>query len=82
MTGVMKDSEQVEGELYLTRLYGRAPYEGLRRTLKKSPYLRFSSPASPPGRRPRPRLVESVQGKKQQQHVNLRFIKVCFTQSQ
>ncbi|XP_049917868.1 protein TALPID3 isoform X6 [Epinephelus moara] len=50
-------------ESYLTRLYGRAPYEGLRRTLKKSPYLRFSSPASPLGRKPRPRLVESVTGR-------------------
>ncbi|XP_039905727.1 protein TALPID3 isoform X2 [Simochromis diagramma] len=55
---------EVDGESYLTRLYGRAPYEGLRRTLKKSPYLRLSSPASPLGRKPRPRLVESVQGVK------------------
>lgn len=58
------DGVQVEvgGESYLTRLYGRAPYEGVRRTLKKSPYLRFSSPGSPLGRKPRPRLVESVRG--------------------
>ncbi|XP_035767860.1 protein TALPID3 isoform X4 [Neolamprologus brichardi] len=55
---------EVDGESYLTRLYGRAPYEGLRRTLKKSPYLRLSSPASPLGRKPRPRLVESVRGVK------------------
>ncbi|XP_063353181.1 protein TALPID3 isoform X3 [Pelmatolapia mariae] len=54
----------VDGESYLTRVYGRAPYEGLRRTLKKSPYLRLSSPASPLGRKPRPRLVESVRGVK------------------
>lgn len=64
MTGVLTDSKQVQEESYLTRLYGRAPYEGLRRTLKRSPYLRFSSPASPLGRKPRPRLVESVRGKK------------------
>ncbi|XP_069391310.1 protein TALPID3 isoform X2 [Paralichthys olivaceus] len=60
--GVLIDRDQVEGESYLTRLYGRAPYEGLRRTLKKSPYLRFSSPGSPLLRKPRPRLVESVIG--------------------
>ncbi|CAI5695034.1 unnamed protein product [Oreochromis niloticus] len=65
-TGVAAERHQLEvdGESYLTRLYGRAPYEGLRRTLKKSPYLRLSSPASPVGRKPRPRLVESVRGVK------------------
>lgn len=65
-TGRLADSEQVEvdGESYLTRLYGRAPYEGVRRTLKKSPYLRFSSPGSPLSRKPRPRLLESVRGQK------------------
>ncbi|XP_067469523.1 protein TALPID3 isoform X4 [Thunnus thynnus] len=68
------DGEQaeVDGESYLTRLYGRAPYDGLRRTLKKSPYLRFSSPVSPPGRKSRPRLVESVRGVK---------VKSCKTQT-
>ncbi|XP_076605677.1 protein TALPID3 isoform X2 [Chaetodon auriga] len=73
-TGRLTDSEQVEGdgESYLSRLYGRAPYEGLRRTLKKSPYLRFSSPGSPPSRKPRPRLVESVRGVK---------VKSCKTQT-
>ncbi|GLD68913.1 protein TALPID3-like isoform X1 [Lates japonicus] len=71
-SGVLTDSEQVEGESYLARLYGRAPYEGLRQTLKKSPYLRFSSPASPLSRKPRPRLVESVRGVK---------VKSCKTQT-
>ncbi|KAG7232319.1 hypothetical protein INR49_009021 [Caranx melampygus] len=52
--GVQTDNKQVEGESYLTRLYGRAPHDGLRRTLKKSPYLRFSSPVSPPSRKLRP----------------------------
>ncbi|XP_075963441.1 protein TALPID3 isoform X4 [Anarhichas minor] len=61
-----------EPESYLSRLYGRAPYEGVRRTLKKSPYLRFSSPVSPLGRKPRPRLVESVTGVK---------VKSCKTQT-
>ncbi|KAK2892318.1 hypothetical protein Q8A73_017983 [Channa argus] len=71
-TGVLTDREQVEGESYLTRLYGRAPYDGLRRTLKKSPYLRFSSPALALGRKSRPRLVESVRGVK---------VKSCKTQT-
>ncbi|XP_062252904.1 protein TALPID3 [Platichthys flesus] len=66
------DRAQVEGESYLTRLYGRAPHEGLRRTLKKSPYLRFTSPGSPRNRKPRPRLVESVRGVK---------VKSCKTQT-
>lgn len=57
------EPDPATGESYLTRLYGRAPYEGLRRTLKKSPYLRFSSPVSPLSRKPRPRLVESVTGR-------------------
>ncbi|KAG8013025.1 Protein TALPID3 [Nibea albiflora] len=70
----LTDREQVEagGESYLSLLYGRAPYEGLRRTLKKSPYLRFSSPASLLSRKPRPRLVESVRGVK---------VKSCKTQT-
>ncbi|KAM8737768.1 protein TALPID3 isoform 3-T3 [Acanthopagrus schlegelii] len=71
-SGGLTDSEQVDGESYLTRLYGRAPYEGLRRTLKKSPYLRFSSPGSPCSRKPRPRVVESVRGVK---------VKSCKTQT-
>ncbi|KAM6917144.1 protein TALPID3 isoform 2-T2 [Lycodopsis pacificus] len=64
--------QEAEPESYLSRLYGRAPYEGVRRTLKKSPYLRFSSPVSPLGRMPRPRLVESVTGVK---------VKSCKTQT-
>ncbi|XP_075872866.1 protein TALPID3 [Nelusetta ayraudi] len=53
-----------ESEQQQARLYGRAPYEGARRTLKTTPYLHFSSPGSPLGRRPRPRLVESIRGVK------------------
>lgn len=57
------------GEAYLSRLYGRAAYEGQRRSLKKSPYLRLSSPAPPPSRKPRPRLLETVTGE-----THLRYI--------
>ncbi|XP_028294616.1 protein TALPID3 isoform X3 [Gouania willdenowi] len=53
-----------DGENLLTRVYGRAPHQGLRRTLKKSPYLRLSSPSSTPLKKPRPRIVESVRGLK------------------
>ncbi|XP_017263250.1 protein TALPID3 isoform X4 [Kryptolebias marmoratus] len=65
LTGKLTDSRQQQEddrETYLTRLYGKLPHEGLRRTLKRSPYPRFSSPASPLSRKPRPRLVESIKG--------------------
>ncbi|XP_031684548.1 protein TALPID3 isoform X2 [Oncorhynchus kisutch] len=52
-----------DGEEYLVKLYGKALYEGNRRTLKKGPYLRFNSP-SPKSKAPRPRVVESVRGVK------------------
>ncbi|XP_029983078.1 protein TALPID3 isoform X2 [Sphaeramia orbicularis] len=58
--GAGPDSKEVES--YLSHLYGRAPHDRLRRTLKKSPYLRFRSPSSPQSHKPRPRLVESVRG--------------------
>lgn len=48
-------------EAYLTKVYGRALYEGHRRTLKKGPYLRFSSP-TPKSKVQRPKMVESVKG--------------------
>ncbi|XP_030574371.1 protein TALPID3 [Archocentrus centrarchus] len=68
----MEPQLEADGESYLTRLYGRAPYDGLRRTLKKCPYLRLSSPGSPLRRKSRPRLVESVRGVK---------LKSCKTQT-
>ncbi|XP_065822319.1 protein TALPID3 isoform X1 [Labrus bergylta] len=72
--GSLTDRQQVEedGEMFLSHMYGRARYEGVRRTLKKSPYLRFSSPVSPLNKKPRPRLVESVKGVK---------VKSCKTQT-
>ncbi|XP_011488426.1 protein TALPID3 isoform X2 [Oryzias latipes] len=74
VTNKMTTKQQLESdaETFLARLYGKVPHEGLRRTLKKSPYPRFSSPASPLSRRPRPRLVESVRGVK---------LKSCKTQT-
>ena len=50
-----------DDEDYLSKLYGKALYEGQRRTLKKGPYLRFSSP-SPRSKAPRPKVIESVRG--------------------
>lgn len=48
-------------EAYLTKVYGKALYEGQRRTLKKGPYLRFSSP-TPKSKVQRPKMVERVKG--------------------
>lgn len=65
----------VDPDSYLTGVYGRTPHKGLRRTLKRSPYLRLSSPVSPvsPDRnKPRHRIVESVRGVK---------LKSCKTQT-
>ncbi|TWW72382.1 Protein TALPID3 [Takifugu flavidus] len=40
----------------------RRPHGGARRTLKKTPYLRFSSPPSRPSKKAQPRVVERVTG--------------------
>ncbi|KAK5858073.1 hypothetical protein PBY51_011267 [Eleginops maclovinus] len=75
---VRKGSEAAGGrgrtgsEAYLSHLYGRATYKGQRRSLKTSPYLRLSSPAPPPSRKPRSRLLETVTGVK---------VKSCKTQT-
>ncbi|KAG7466491.1 hypothetical protein MATL_G00165320 [Megalops atlanticus] len=52
-----------EDEEYLMKVYGKELYDGHRRTLKKGPYLRFSSLASK-SKAQRPRVVESVKGVK------------------
>ncbi|XP_051723257.1 protein TALPID3 isoform X2 [Ctenopharyngodon idella] len=57
---VLKSQDDQE---YLARLYGKALYEGHRRTLKKSPYLRFNSP-TPKSKPQRPKVVETVKGVK------------------
>nr|XP_055027483.1 protein TALPID3 isoform X1 [Misgurnus anguillicaudatus]XP_055027484.1 protein TALPID3 isoform X1 [Misgurnus anguillicaudatus] len=46
---------------YLAKLYGKALYEGHRRTLKKAPYLRFNSP-TPKSKTQRPKVIETVKG--------------------
>ncbi|KAL7873156.1 hypothetical protein AOLI_G00122270 [Acnodon oligacanthus] len=50
-------------EEYLAKIYGKALYEGHRRTLKKGPYLRFSSPI-PKSKSLRPKVIESIKGVK------------------
>ncbi|XP_041927731.1 protein TALPID3 isoform X3 [Alosa sapidissima] len=52
-----------DDEEFLSKIYGKALYEGHRRTLKKGPYLRFSSP-SPQSKAQRPKVIESVRGVK------------------
>uniref|UniRef100_A0A8C4SYV3 Si:ch211-185a18.2 n=1 Tax=Erpetoichthys calabaricus TaxID=27687 RepID=A0A8C4SYV3_ERPCA len=54
---------EMEAEQYLERVYGKALYQGHRSSLKKGPYLRFSSP-SPKSKPLRLRVVESVKGVK------------------
>ncbi|XP_056623548.1 protein TALPID3 isoform X2 [Triplophysa dalaica] len=46
---------------YLAKLYGKALYEGHRRTLKKAPYLRFTSPTLK-SKSQRPKVIETVRG--------------------
>lgn len=46
---------------YLAKLYGKALYEGHRRTLKKGPYLRFTSP-TPKSKTQRPKVIETIRG--------------------
>ncbi|XP_063146541.1 protein TALPID3 isoform X2 [Candoia aspera] len=61
--GSLKTRMEAQNEEYLSQIYGRPIYQGHRSTLKKSPYLRFSSP--PPKSKPsRPKLIESVRGTK------------------
>ncbi|XP_077095075.1 protein TALPID3 isoform X2 [Siphateles boraxobius] len=55
--------QETDDQEYLARLYGKALYEGHRRTLKKSPYLRFNSP-TPKSKPQRPKVVETVKGVK------------------
>ncbi|XP_058847645.1 protein TALPID3 isoform X2 [Acipenser ruthenus] len=51
----------MEDEDYLSRVYGKALYQGHRSSLKKGPYLRLNS-ASPKSKPQRPKVVESVKG--------------------
>ncbi|XP_062863253.1 protein TALPID3 [Trichomycterus rosablanca] len=60
-----------DDEAYLAKVYGKALYEGQRRTMKKGPYLRFGSP-TPKSKVQRPKVIESVKGVK---------VKSCKTQT-
>ncbi|KAL1790189.1 TALPID3 isoform X1 [Sigmodon hispidus] len=61
--GLMKSTTVLQDEDYMLQIYGRPVYQGHRSTLKKGPYLRFSSP-SPKARPQRPKVIERVQGTK------------------
>ncbi|XP_053561314.1 TALPID3 protein [Bombina bombina] len=54
----------MQDEDVLDKVYGKPIYQGNRSTLKKGPYLRFSSP-SPKSKPHRPRILETVRGIKQ-----------------
>ncbi|XP_077320592.1 protein TALPID3 isoform X2 [Lithobates pipiens] len=66
--GKSKESQKIDesfpiDEEALNRVYGTPVYQGHRSTLKKGPYLRFSSP-SPKSKPRRPKVVETVKGVK------------------
>ncbi|XP_068110302.1 protein TALPID3 [Hyperolius riggenbachi] len=57
------DESSLIDEEVLNRVYGTPMYQGHRSTLKKGPYLRFSSP-SPKSKPKRPKVLETVRGVK------------------
>ncbi|KAH0517156.1 Protein TALPID3 [Microtus ochrogaster] len=61
--GLMKSTTVLQDEDYMLQIYGKPVYQGHRSTLKKGPYLRFSSP-SPKAKPQRPRVIELVRGTK------------------
>ncbi|XP_063118579.1 protein TALPID3 isoform X5 [Rattus norvegicus] len=61
--GLLKSTTTLQDEDYMFQIYGKPLYQGHRSTLKKGPYLRFSSP-SPKAKPQRPRVIERVKGTK------------------
>ncbi|XP_021057256.1 protein TALPID3 isoform X3 [Mus pahari] len=61
--GLLKSTTTLQDEDYMLQIYGKPVYQGHRSTLKKGPYLRFSSP-SPKAKPQRPRVIELVKGTK------------------
>ncbi|XP_028645130.1 protein TALPID3 isoform X4 [Grammomys surdaster] len=61
--GLSKSTTALQDEDYMLQIYGKPVYQGHRSTLKKGPYLRFSSP-SPKAKPQRPRVIERVKGTK------------------
>ncbi|XP_036910302.1 protein TALPID3 [Sturnira hondurensis] len=61
--GLLKATTVMEDEDRMLHVYGKPVYQGHRSTLKKGPYLRFSSP-SPKSKAQRPKVIERVQGTK------------------
>nr|XP_048271427.1 protein TALPID3 isoform X2 [Myodes glareolus] len=61
--GLVKSTTDLQDEDYMLQIYGKPVYQGHRSTLKKGPYLRFSSP-SPKAKPQRPRVIELVKGTK------------------
>lgn len=65
---------------YLAKLYGKALYEGHRRTLKKAPYLRFTSPTLK-SKSQRPKVIETVRGELLKCVHNLKLETILFSVS-
>ncbi|XP_021498319.1 protein TALPID3 isoform X4 [Meriones unguiculatus] len=61
--GLLKSTTALQDEDYMLQIYGKPLYQGHRSTLKKGPYLRFSSPSAK-ARPQRPKVIERVKGTK------------------
>ncbi|CAH6840635.1 2700049A03Rik [Phodopus roborovskii] len=61
--GPSKSTMVLQDEDYMLQIYGKPVYQGHRSTLKKGPYLRFTSPF-PKAKPQRPKVIELVKGTK------------------
>ncbi|XP_042638366.1 protein TALPID3 [Orycteropus afer afer] len=61
--GLLKATTVKQDESYMLQIYGKPVYQGHRSTLKKGPYLRFTSP-SPKSKPQIPKVIERVKGTK------------------
>lgn len=61
--GLSKSTTVLQDEDHMLQIYGKPVYQGHRSTLKKGPYLRFTSP-SPKAKPQRPKVIELVKGTK------------------
>ncbi|XP_048393506.1 protein TALPID3 isoform X2 [Stegostoma tigrinum] len=63
LDGITLSDPVSQSEDYLGRVYGKAVYQGHRRTYKKGPYLKLNSPI-PKSKPQRPKVIESIKGVK------------------
>ncbi|XP_072424926.1 protein TALPID3 isoform X3 [Chiloscyllium punctatum] len=63
LDGITLSDPVLQSEDYLRRVYGKALYQGHRRTYKKGPYLKVNSPI-PKSKPQRPKMIENIKGVK------------------